>query len=203
MEIEAKFVLPNREVLARLARIRRLAGFSLARAAQQRYHDQFLDTADRKLLRSGWYLRQRAAPDGRWLTLKGETTREGAVHRRLEWNVRLPEGSDPADLPPGELHDRLAGLLSGEPLVPLVVLDQVRLFRTVTRDGRVVGEMSLDEVRYEGGQAQAADLELEVELGQDGTVEDLQPIVRCLQDEWHLALQPRSKLARALALLAR
>lgn len=201
MEIEAKFVLADRKVMARLRRARELAGFALAKPNEQRYHDQFLDTAGLKLKAAGWYLRLREAADGRWLTLKGQAALEGDVHRRQEWNIPLPEGTDPANAPAGELHDRLTDMLGGEPLVPLVSLDQVRWFRTLSRDGRAVAELSLDEVHYQSGQAHATDLELEVELGQDGTPEDLLRVTTCLRDTWHLTPQSQSKFERALALV--
>ena len=179
MEVELKFVLPDGAVLARLARVGDLAGYALGEAREQRCRDQFFDTADGRLLARGWYLRQRNAPDGRWLTLKGQDSLEGAVHRRQEWNVPLPEGNDPSHLPPGQLRDKLAELTDGEPLRRLVALRQVRLDRTVTRDGRTVGEMSLDRVRYQSGGASTEELEVEIELGQDGTAEDLDRLARC------------------------
>lgn len=200
MEIEAKFVLPDREVLGRLAAAGELAGYVLGEAREQHYHDQFLDTADRRLQAAGWYLRLRSAGASRSLTLKGQTSLEGAVHRRQESNVPLPEGNDPSLPPPGQLRDELAGLTDGEPLRRLVALRQVRLDRTLTRDGRTVGEMSLDRVRYQSGRASAEELEVEIELGQDGTAEDLDRLARCLRDEWHLVPQTKSKFERAMAL---
>ncbi|OQB24840.1 MAG: CYTH domain protein [Chloroflexi bacterium ADurb.Bin180] len=200
MEIEAKFVLPDRKVLGHLAAAGELAGYVLGEAREQRYHDQFLDTVDRRLLAAGWYLRLRTADASRSLTLKGRTSLEGAVHRRQEWKVRLPEGRDPAQPPPGELQDRLTELTGGEPLTCLVALWQVRLFRTLTRDGRIVAELSLDRVCYRRDRAATEDLELEVELSKDGTMADLDRLVRCLRDEWHLVPQTKSKFERAMAL---
>ena len=201
MEIEAKFVLPDREVMARLLSASELAGFALGAADEQHYHDQFLDTTSRKLLATGWYLRQRDTLDGAMLTLKGSAKLEGGVHRRLEWNERLTEGHSPENPPPGELRERLAELVGGEPLVPLVSLEQVRFFRTLSLAERIVADLSLDEVHYQSAVAEATDLELEVELRQQGTEPDLELVTRCLMDEWHLAPQTQSKFERAMALV--
>ena len=60
--------------------------------------------------------------------------------------------------------------------------------------------MSVDKVELSiNGRAQSY-FEVEFELKVAGTEDDLAAIAACLQNEWRLKPEPRSKFARALAL---
>ena len=62
MEIEAKFVVPNRAVYRELAHLRMLAGYTLVAAGVAQVADRYFDTADGRLLTGGYACR--FAPKG-------------------------------------------------------------------------------------------------------------------------------------------
>ena len=90
MEIEAKFVVPDRQVDAQLGRLRSLAGYGLTPAGVAPVSDRYFDTLDRRFLAAGYACRLRQEGDALLLTLKGLGGVEGAVHRRGESEVSLP-----------------------------------------------------------------------------------------------------------------
>ena len=53
MEIEAKFVVPDRQVYAQLGRLRSLAGYGLTPAGVVAVSDRYFDTLDRRFLAAG------------------------------------------------------------------------------------------------------------------------------------------------------
>ncbi len=198
MEIEAKFALPNAKTLQRLRIIKELAGFSLSASRVVQVHDTFLDTAGRLILAAGYVCRRRERDRAITITLKQLSRATDAVHRREELEIALP-----ADLPPAQWHasparDRVLKLIGDEPLAALFDLKQRRILRAVTRDAQPVAELSLDAVHVSVQKLTLAWLELEIELTPPGTEDDLAALVTCLQDEWKLQPEPRSKFERAL-----
>ena len=112
MEIEAKFAVPNRAVYRELAHLRMLAGYTLVPVGVAQVADRYFDTADGRLLTGGYACRLRAEGDALIATLKGIGGAQGAVHRRAEEEVRLPEWSpDPERL--AAQRGALAGARSG------------------------------------------------------------------------------------------
>jgi len=211
MEIEAKFALPDPETFRRLQAIESLAGFALSAGRAKQVRDTYLDTPDGRLLAAGVACRRREQGEEVLITLKGLRRAKGAVHRREELEVRLPveqasasaAGEDPRTWPDGSVRDRVVELVGEASLQPLFTLQQARLVRQVSRDERLVGELSLDDVRVTAEGKEQAYSELEVELQAQGTEGDLDEIVACLQDEWGLEPEPRSKFQRAMTFLAR
>jgi CHAD domain-containing protein len=202
MEIEAKLAIPNRRAYRALLHLRSLAGYELREAGSMRVHDQYVDTADGRLLAAGYACRLRSAEDGLLLTVKGLGGAEGAVHRRAHHEMRLPAwSSKPADWPDGDARDTVLELAAGAMLEPLVDLVQRRVFSDVMDGERLVGEFSLDAVRTEAGGRPASYHELEIELAEAGTEADLARLVEELIKVWDLAPEPRSKFERALELL--
>ena len=203
MEVEAKFVVPGAAVLGRLAAAAALAGYDLGpQGGEQRITDVYLDTADRRVTAAGYALRRREGGGRPMVTLKQlqRAGAGGAVHRREELQVEVtadPAVDVAAALPPGPLRERLTSIVGDAALAPLVALSQRRTMRGVRDGERLVAELSLDEVRVSGA-ASGRYRELEVELRPHGTEEDLAALAACLQGEWGLVPEPRSKLARAL-----
>src|SRR5665647_3985864 len=70
VEIEAKFSVDDAATLARMEEVPELAGFEIDAGVRRRDKDTFLDTADRRFLAAGYYLRRRETGDGMRLTLK-------------------------------------------------------------------------------------------------------------------------------------
>ncbi len=209
MEIEAKFALPNVKTSQRLQAADHLAGFALSAGQVKQMRDTYLDTAGRLILAAGYACRQREQGEEVLITLKGLGGAEGAVHRREELEVLLPAEQLPAQRfdvahhgwPASPVRDRVFQLIGEAPLTPLFSLQQTRVIRMVSQGERLVAELSLDDVHLTAGDTEQAYSELEVELAPQGTEDDLAVIVTCLQDEWDLEPEPRSKFERALDFL--
>jgi CHAD domain-containing protein len=211
MEIEAKFALPDEETFQRLRAADHLAAFALSTGRVKEVRDTYLDTAGRLILAAGYACRRRVHAAGTGdqvtMTLKGLGGAAGAVHRREELEVTLPADQPPAEWPASPVRDRVLQLAGEASLLPLFELQQARTVRLVTGGGhlggeRRVAEWSLDDVHVFAGGREQAYFELEVELAPEGTEDDLAAIVACLQDEWGLVPEPRSKFERALEFAA-
>ena len=200
MEIEAKFALPDTHTFQRLQAVDRLAGFALSAGQVQQVCDTYLDAVGRPILGAGYACRRREQNDGILITLKGLGGVQSAVHRREELEVWIPSDLPPAQWPPSPARERVLQLVGLAALLPLFELQQARLVRRMTRDERLVAELSLDDVHVKAGNREQAYLEAEVELKSQGTEDDLASIVTCLRDEWKLKPEPLSKFERALAL---
>jgi len=198
MEIEAKFVLPDRETFRRLEEIDGLVGYALSQGQVKQVRDTYFDTAERTILASGYACRRRAQDGNMVLTLKRLTGVQGAVHRREEMESPLPSDGPPGQWPASPVRDRVLEMTGQSPLVPLVGLEQRRIVRLATLGERLVAEFSLDEVHLRCEGQERTYFELEVELASEGTEDDLGALVNVLQDEWRLKPQMRSKFERAL-----
>lgn len=198
MEIEAKFAVPDEATLNRLAAMDQLAGYRLLPAETKRMHDKFMDTLDCAVLRSGHVCRQRDYGDHLVMSLKSGHTVEGSVHRREELEVTLPRPRAIVQWPDSEIRTKLLGLIGDVPLAPLFDQRQTRVVRMLQQADRIVAEFSADRVELSRRDRQALYFELEVELKESGTDDDLNAIVQCLIDEWQLQPETRSKFQRAL-----
>jgi len=202
MEIEAKFVVPDRQVYAKLGRLRSLAGYGLTPAGVAAVSDQYFDTIDRRFLAAGYTCRLRQDGDALLVTLKGLGGVEGAVHRRDEQEVQIPAWEpDPLAWPESAARSLTLDLTKGAPLRRLFGLRQRRRRAAVTQGGRRVAEMSLDAVRVTAGRKPVSYFELEVELRGDGNEADLAKLAAELAGVWGLAPEPRSKFERAFETL--
>ncbi len=201
MEIEAKFIIPDPQTLERLKQAERLA--DLALVAEQTLHvrDTYLDTRDRRLLAAGYAVRLRKQDDTFLVTIKSIESAEGAIHRREEYEIRVPANQPPTEWETSTARTLLLSIAGTEPLAPLFHLDQTRTICRVRCGEREVGELSLDQVQIAVDGKRDAFLELEMELKGQGTEEDLAKIATALEQEWTLTPEPRSKFERALALL--
>jgi inorganic triphosphatase YgiF len=120
MEIEAKFALPDAEVLQRLQAADHLADFMLSEGQIKQVHDTYLDTADRLILAASYACRRREGSEGILITLKRLKGAEGAVHRREELEVLLPADQPPGEWPASPVRDRVLQLIGESPLLPLL-----------------------------------------------------------------------------------
>jgi inorganic triphosphatase YgiF len=198
MEVEAKFAVPNAEVAARVRRARALGPFPLEPTELRTLHDVYLDTDERRIWRSGYALRLRHRDAEHLATLKSLRGGAGHVKRREEVEVELPGPLLPAGWPAGPLRERVLGMAEGAPLKPLFDLHQRRWVRTITAEGRVLVELSLDEVRMERGNRKERFRMLEVEL-LSGTEEEFHVILALVGEVWQLEPDRRPKLERAIA----
>ena len=200
MEIEAKFAVPDEATWLRLQTADKIAGYALSPGKTKRVHDTFVDTPDRAILASGHVCRQREVDGQIVMTLKRGQTVEGAVHRREELEITLKRELSIGQWPPGDIRDRLLGIVGDVVLVPLFDQHQTRIIRWASHADRVVAEMSVDKVELSINGREQGYFEVEFELKVAGTEDDLAAIAACLQNEWKLKPEPHSKFARALAL---
>jgi adenylate kinase len=201
MEIEAKFSISSVETFQHLRAVGQMAGYQLSTGQTKQVHDIYLDTEDRLILAAGYACRRREGPDGPLITVKGLGGAKGAVHRREELEAQMPTpgGGSPEEWPAGLARDKILSLIGEAPLLPLFDLRQERFERLVGRHEDPIAELSLDSVHLATSGGEWSFFELEVELTSQGAEEDLAVIVACLQDEWKLAAETRSKFERALA----
>ena len=200
MEIEAKFAVPDEATWLKLQRVGQIAGYALSPGKTKQVHDTFMDTPDRSILASRHVCRKREVDGQILMTLKSGQTVDGAVHRREELEVTLEHELPIGQWPPSEIRDRLLAIVGDVVLVPLFDQHQTRIIRWASHAERVVAEMSVDKVELSINNREESYFEVEFELKDGGTESDLAAIAACLQNEWGLRPEPRSKFARALAL---
>ena len=209
MEIEAKFAITDPDVFRRLKTLKRLAGFTLGEREVLRVQDTYLDTKDRSLMAAGMACRVRRQSDGQLLlTVKGIGASSGAVHRREEQELLLPSGASGSKWvfaawawPESPLRVRIVRVVGRKRLTRLATIRQRRTIRPVTQDGHTLAILSLDDVQVRVGGAKEEFCEVEIELTALGGDGDLKRLVTCLEREWGLAADRRSKLERAVALV--
>jgi CHAD domain-containing protein len=157
----------------------------------RRFSSTYHDTSDHRLAASGVTLRYRAERGC------------GA------WQLKLPRAGDRIELElpgnPDEVPSRFGELLvattRGRPLAPVATLDTHRRGLVVSRRGRQLAEVLVDEVEVFGEGAAVSRLdELEVELV-GGDDRSLQRIERALRAAGALDADERPKLFRALGLV--
>ncbi len=201
MEIEAKFAVPNAETFEKLLAASDLAGLTYGQARIKQVHDRYLDTAGQVLLRGGFACRLRVSGKGRVATLKSLTPPDGALHSRVELEVRLPvDGDETIQTWPASEAKTLAEQLAGNrPLLPLVDVYQKRHVVPLLKAGESVIELSLDQVRL-GGPDAPFFFEVEAELRPEGDLADLEGVIEALKGAWGLAAESLSKFERGLAL---
>jgi CHAD domain-containing protein/uncharacterized protein YjbK len=202
VEIEAKFSIPDEGTFQRLLGTATLAGFRLGNESSAEFHDHYLDTPAGAIRAQGFALRMRHVDDRYVATLKGLGGTSGAIHYRLEHEVVLESPTPPQEWPASSARDLALRLSKEAPLSTLFELRQTRHSRLLHKGDRAVAQLNLDRVRVYFGKVQATTyLELELELRPDGRTEDLEEMVREIQERWGLAPQSTSKFQRGLALL--
>jgi len=204
VEIEAKYSVGDPAVFAALLELDALGDYALRPAGGKNVADHYMDTPDRDLLRGGYACRMREDEQGgRWLvTVKGLGKAAGEVHEREEHECEVEPHAPPSDWPESPARDIVTRLSGGEALVELLTLRQHRELRAVEREGRAVAELSLDTVEMDMGGARSVTREVEIELTEAGTKDDLEAAAAALAP-YKLRPQPKSKFERALAKLDR
>lgn len=204
MEIEAKFRVSDPATFDALRHMDQAGPLRLVSEPQiEHQHNTYFDTADRRLRIQHYGLRTRDLGTRRIATLKGEARIADGIHERDEWEVEIGNEARPEHWPASELRDRLLALTGGAALHTILTIETQRQHIYALRDGARVAEISLDAGIIHAGGLQEAFRELEVELLADGTRADFDMLVAELRQRFALPPEPRSKLARGLALLAR
>ncbi len=198
IETEAKFVIHDAETFAALKDTKELGDFEVEARGTKTVVDHYLDAPRREIFRAGYACRLRASDTSAKsvVSLKALTSAEGHLHRREELEVMV-ETAERADWPESEIKERVGQMVGDQPLHTLFTIHQKRHQYHLRRDGQAVIELSLDEVSQDDGQVDY--YELEAELLEAGSEDDLAACVSALQQGWALPAQTQSKFERALA----
>lgn len=197
MEIEAKYTASEAQ-FADLLETYALGEYGLKDVGEQILIDHYMDTPQHNIKKGGYACRIREK-SGEWLlSVKGLGGVEGSIHRREEYEMEIQQGTSPDQWPNGAARDLVISLINSRPLIELCVIRQRRVKRTVYQGQRHVGEMSLDVVNMGATHQLERVYEVEIELEQDGTLEDLHALDEILQ-AYGLRPEPLSKFERAMS----
>ncbi len=111
MEIEAKFIVADQQTFTQLETIAEIAAYTLLTGRRKEVHDHYRDTSGGLIMAAGYALRYRGGDAGFVITLKGLGGVEGAIHRREEFEISLPDDQSPQAWPPGPLQERVLDLI--------------------------------------------------------------------------------------------
>jgi triphosphatase len=202
MELESKFRVPTLNLFNMLCSLAQSRGYHFKDPKTKTVTDTYLDTANRDLYHAGFACRIRHNPvNNTWIAaLKGLGGAQGAIHSRAEYETPISSDVPPAHWPASQARDLALQLSQSQPLKPVFTLNQTRHTRQLEFKDRTVGELSLDEVTYNVGNHEDLAYELEIELSQDGTLDDLHALHSSLMP-LGLIPEPTSKFERGLALI--
>jgi triphosphatase len=206
-EIEARFAAADDAALDRLATVEHLGPARLGPMRTAEEIDRYLDTPDGRLAEAGWACRLRSRGDGWRVSLKGPPAGDGStawLHERPEIEGPATSELDPRAWPPSAARERLRELARAEgSLVERLRLLQRRREREVAIGGDARGTLSLDAVSvvYRGREIGRLKV-VELELPEGVERAALDPLAAALGAITGLAPEPRSKLERAVDLVA-
>lgn len=199
MEIESKFLVADEADIQALENLSELASYVLSEAKVWLNEDIFLDTENRAIMAAGYYLRVRSTQgeNGSWVTIKSLGGFEDGTHRREEYVSFLPEGVSVLECPDFRIRNMIFEFTAGLDLLPLLSLKQKRIIRQVKSGDKTIAETYLDRVNLKSEGREKLYNELEVELKDEGTPEDLKNIRNFLLKHYNLSENPYSKFERA------
>src|SRR5438552_10322631 len=103
-------MIPDEATFRRLQNLVRWQQFRRGATRTPTVQDAYLDTADHRLFRRGFFARIRERGEGLLLTLKEfATPAEGAIHARPEYEATIPD-REPAHWPKGPARRRIQKL---------------------------------------------------------------------------------------------
>jgi CHAD domain-containing protein len=200
METELKYAVEE-NLFSQLLRQRSIGAFEIGTPLAENLTDRYMDTIDRDILRGGYAcrLRERAGRDTMRVTLKELGVGTSALHRREEYELEVPRGSDPGTWPESPVKTLLLRLRGDAALREIAVIRQHRFQRPVLQNGGEIAKLSLDLFEVEGA-ARPPVREVEIEAAPFGGLPELRAIGQSLESQGARP-EPRSKLERALELL--
>ena len=197
IETEVKFIIPDQATLAALKKVTSLDDFQLQSIGTKSLVDRYLDTSDKRLFRAGYACRIRTTPQKQTFALKSLTPPEGNIHRRQEFEMEV-ESDQPQTWAKGEAKDLVLGIIGEQQLHSLFTIYQTRHKYHGRLGEEPIIELSLDEVSVNDA-GKTDYFELEAELLESGSEDDLGRFVDALQANWDLQPEVQSKFERALA----
>lgn len=199
MEVESKFLVPNKRDFNALESLERLAHYALSEPKIQIVEDIFLDTRDKSIMAAGYYLRIRkvSGEEGKWVTIKSLGGFEAGTHIREEYFSFLPEENSVHECPDLQIRNMIFELTAGFDLHPLLSLKQKRRISQVKIGDKLVAEIYLDQVNLKRKSKEKNYNEFEVELKEEGRIEDLQIIKDFLLTNYKITENAFSKFETA------
>lgn len=206
MEIEAKYIVPNLRVARQLQALDHVGEYSLSAPTRHMVRDTFFDTPEGDLAGTHHVLRFRRRDDGHaLLTFKAPAQKDAAIHRRPETELEITLERTPRVLKvntfPAQIRKLVQPLVTADALHAIFSIEQTREVKVVRRERRIIGEWSLDHVRFRAGERKKAFYELEIELKRAGREDELIAIAEWLVRKYGLEPQGESKFARGLQFL--
>lgn len=207
MEVELKYAVPDERTLDAIWHDERLAALMEADTRSvEEFDGTYYDTEDLRLLDRDIAYRIRKEGRMHVACLKWNGNTAGALHKRQELNVTLPETEkepepDLTVFAQSEIGPLLEEVAGGRTLVPVIRSLMVRRsFRIDT--GASIMEVSLDKGRIEAGGGRTPVCELEIELF-TGSQEELVALGEEMAGKYGLVPEGQSKFARGLRLLGK
>ncbi len=204
MEIETKYMIPDKETADRLWEDRYLASMEESGSRETVYmKGAYFDTEDSLLAGQDIAFRIRTEGEVTFATLKWSGQSEGSLHTREEINV--PVYDDNCFLMPdlslfqeSEIGKEVLALVGDRQLVSRIEMGMIRRrFRMDT--GKAIIEVSIDngEIVTDNGTEPICEVEFELFSGEQS---DLEKISGEIQTRYSLEAGEKSKYARGLAL---
>lgn len=198
MEIELKYACPNEAVCVNILASDMVRALQIGAVRQIRMCTDYYDTPERTLRALYWTLRLRRENEQSVVCCKTRGERQGALSSHGEWECEaesVPQGVEQliAQGAPEELR-QLAGRAER-----FCGAEFLRKSVDLRLSGGTVAELSCDVGKLLGSTREEALCEVELEL-KEGSVEPMLSLGADLAKAFGLWEEPRSKLARALAL---
>ena len=200
MEIEAKFLVQDREVFGRLAGLTSIASFGIGSFSESVFTDTYLDTLDMAVYCAGYSFRCREKPGKVTYTFKSLDSTCSPVSRREEIETSFPEKRAVEELEDGTLKQMLSRIAGSGRLFPLFEVDHKRKISMITSSSGEIAEISLDDVTIACEGNRRSYLEVELEL-RGGTEEELDLLVSAMREDFGLTPGSSCKFDNGMELL--
>ncbi len=205
MEIEAKFLVPERNLFDKLMRISSIKNYNITEPVENKFHDTYLDTLDMVIYASDFSFRCRERKGKVIYTLKSLKSSDPVLHMREENELVLPEKISFEK--PGKNAEekaflkKITAMTGSGNLFPLFSVEHKRTDLQVFDEERHIAEVSFDDVVIVCDDNEKSYLELEIELMTDGREDELLQIASYFRDEIGLIAGSSSKFDNGMELL--
>ncbi|WP_340820734.1 CYTH domain-containing protein [Methanolobus sp. WCC4] len=193
MEIEAKFIVSERDLFDSLMNIDQIEGFDVQDAVVKEFRDTYLDTVDMAIYGSGFSFRCREKPGKVVYTIKSLKSSGSLIHMREEVEFSMPEKLPVRQWDNCVLRKRVLEMIGSGELYPLFTVEHKRTDLKVMGPTGQIAELSFDDVTIACDDNEKSYLELEVELMGEGKEEVLHRIAEFFRDEIGLTVGSSSK----------
>lgn len=200
MEIEAKFLVSERDTFDELMSISSIAGFSVSDPVPKEFRDTYLDTLDMAIYASGFSFRCREKKDKVVYTLKSLKSASSLIHIREETEFTASKKLPVKEWNDCDLKKRILDIIGSGSLFPLFIVEHKRTDFQIYDKERHILELSFDDVIVICEDNKKSYLELEVELMGDATEAELNRVASFFRDDVGLVVGSSSKFDNGLAL---